>query len=127
MKRFEIAFLGLFLACWVVVAMAVAGIVPLAGSLPLALYPLYSVAAALGFLAGNLYARRRRGLDPPIRRRVFLIFFLGPTGLIYLLRAMAPMADQLAARFVPLYAFGVYAVFFLVPVLLLRPAGVGRR
>lgn len=127
MKRFEVALLGLFLACWVVVALAVAGVVPLAGSLALTLYPLYAVAAALGFLAGSLYVRRRRGLEAPLRRRLLLIFFFGPTGLLYLLRAMAPTAQQLAAPLVPLYAFGVYSVFFLVPVLLLVPAQAGRR
>ncbi len=127
MRRFEIVLLGLFLACWVVILTAMLGVVRLAGSLPLSLYALYGVAAALGWLAGNVYVRRRRGLAPPLRRRLLLIFFLGPTGLLYLLRAMAPTAQQLAAPFVPLYAFGVYAVFFFVPVALLRPAGAGER
>ncbi len=127
MKRFEVALLGLFLACWVVIALSILGAVPLAGSLQLSLYSLYACAGALGFLSGNVYARRRRGHPPPIRRRLFLIFFLGPTGLVYFLRALAPTADQLAAPLVPLYAFGVYAVFFLVPVFLLVPAGAGKR
>jgi hypothetical protein len=126
-KRFEVALLGLFLACWVVIALSIVGAVPLAGSLPLSLYSLYACAGSLGFLSGHVYARRRQGHPPPIRRRLFLIFFLGPTGLVYFLRALAPTADQVDAPFVPLYAFGVYAVFFFVPVLLLAPVGAGKR
>ena len=53
-----------------------------------------------------------------LRRRVFLVYFLGPPGLLYLLRAMASIEAQRAAPLVPFYAFGVFAVFFVVPILL---------
>jgi hypothetical protein len=35
---------------------------------------------------------------------------------LYLLRALAPAREQIGAPLVPLYALGVYAVLFLVPV-----------
>lgn len=40
---------------------------------------------------------------------------MGPQGVPALLRAMAPVEAQAAAPAVPLYALGVGAVFFCVP------------
>lgn len=116
MTRTAALLAGLFLACWAVVLLHRLGLVELAGSLPLALYPLYSLAAALGWAAGITYARLRRGTEGLLRRRLFLIFLVGPPGLLFLLRAMAPVAHQQAAPLVPLFAFGVYAALFAVPV-----------
>jgi hypothetical protein len=45
---------------------------------------------------------------------------------VSLLRAMAPLADQRAAPLVPLWAFAVYTVFFLVPIAL-APTAPRRR
>ncbi|HEX5758484.1 MAG TPA: hypothetical protein VF121_04780 [Thermoanaerobaculia bacterium] len=127
MKRLELVLLALFLACWAVDVLALAGLVPLAGSLPLSLYGLYGLAAALGFLAGNLYVQRSRDLPRPLRRRLLLVYLSAPLGIVFLLRAMAPVAEQRAAPLVPLYALGVFAVFFLVPVSMRLPSRAGRR
>jgi hypothetical protein len=94
------------------------GILPLADSLSLSLYSLYGLAAAAGWLSGNLYILRSRGIPGPMRRRILIIYWLGPPSLVFLLRAMAPAAAQQAAPLVSIYAFGVFSVFFLVPVTL---------
>ena len=109
-----------FVATWVVALLALVGLVDLAGSLELGLYPLYSTAAASGWIAGNAYVARSRGLPRRLQRRILLVYFLGPPGFVYLLRAMASEVAQQLAPLVPLYAFGVFGVLFLVPVLLPR-------
>jgi hypothetical protein len=118
--RLEPVLVAFFLATWVVALLALVGLVDLAGSLELGLYPLYSTAAASGWIAGNLYVARSGGVARRLRRRILLVYFLGPPGLVYLLRAMATEAVQQSAPLVPLFAFGVFAVLFLVPVLLPR-------
>jgi hypothetical protein len=117
--RLEPVLIAFFLATWIVDLLAVVGLIDLRGSLDLALYPLYSISAAGGWLAGIVYVRRAGGIPPLLRRRIFLIYFLGPTGLLYLLRAMAPLEVQRSAPLVPLYSFGVWSVFFLVQVFLM--------
>jgi hypothetical protein len=117
--RVEPILVAFFLATWIVVLLAVLGLVDLRGSLDLALYPLYSTAAAAGWLAGQVYVTRARGIPRPIRRRIWLVYFLGPPGLLYLLRSMAPVEMQQAAPLVPFYAFGVFTVFFVVQVSLM--------
>lgn len=112
---------GLFLAAWLLALLDGVGLLPLAGGLSLSLYRLYAAAAFLGWLAGNLYVQRSsRRLPRWLRRRVWMVYFIGPPGIIYLLWALAPAADQAAAPMVPIYAMGVFAVLFQVPVLL-RP------
>ena len=69
---------------------------------------------------------RARGIPAPLRRRIFLVYFLGPPGALYLLRAMASLEVQRAAPLVPFYTFGVWSVFFLVQVFLM-PHPVRRR
>jgi hypothetical protein len=96
-------------------------VVALAGSLPLTLYSYYGVAVALGWAFGIIYVRRTWGLPTPIRRRFLLIYYLGPPAILGLLRSMAPWADQRAAPFVPLYAFGAFSILFLVPVTMKFP------
>ena len=120
MKRFDPVLIGLFLACWLVDLLVLLRVVRLAGMLPLTLYGLYTVAVAFGWLFGNIYVRRRRGLPPPIRRRLLLLYIVGPPGILYLLRYMSPIEIQRAAPFVPLYAFCVFAILFLVPVKMLK-------
>jgi len=112
---------GLFLACWFLAALAALGLLDLAGVLPLSLYALYSTAAALGWLAGNVYVWRARGVEGRLRSRMRWIYLLGPPGIVYLLRAMAPRVDQLTAPLVPLYSLGVYVALFLVPILMRCP------
>ncbi len=126
MSRLEPVLVAFFLATWIVSLLAVLGLVDLRGSLDLALYPLYSIAAAGGWLAGNVYVVRARGIPAPLRRRIFLVYFLGPPGVLYLLRAMASLEVQRAAPLVPFYSFGVWSVFFLVQVFLM-PHPAARR
>ncbi len=113
--------LGLFLACWALSLLSFTRVVALAGSLPLTLYSYYGVAVALGWAFGIVYVRRTWGLPAPIRRRFLLIYYLGPPAILGLLRSMAPWADQRAAPFVPLYAFGAFSILFLVPVTMKFP------
>lgn len=119
--RGDTIFLGLFLACWVLSALSFTRVVGFAGSLPLSLYGYYSVAVALGWGFGIVYVRRTWGLPAPIRRRFLLIYYLGPPAILALLRSMAPLEDQRAAPLVPLYAFGVFSILFLVPVTMKFP------
>ena len=116
MKRFELILLGLFLACWLVYLLAVFRLVTPEGTLALGFYPYYSIAVAAGWGAGNLYVYRSRDLDAksPSRRRLLAGYFLAPLGLIFLLKAMMPIAFQRGAPLVGLYAFGVYSIFFAV-------------
>jgi hypothetical protein len=121
LTRGDAVFLGLFLACWALSVLSFTRVVDLAGSLPLSLYGYYSVAVALGWAFGIVYVRRTWGLPAPIRRRFLLIYYLGPPAILGVLRSMAPWPDQRAAPFVPLYAFGVFSVLFLVPVTMKFP------
>lgn len=125
--RFETALLVLCSACWILALTHFLGPAPLADRLPLSLYGLYSTAAASGWLFGNVYARRRRRLPPRLKMRVALLYAVGPPGMLYLLRALAPAAEQRAAPLVPLFALGVYEIFFLVPITLTWAPGAGRR
>lgn len=90
----------------------------LAGSLRLSLYALYSTAAALGWVFGNVYVSRSRGTETSLRRRLRTIYLLGPPSIVYLLRTMAPAEQQALAPLVPVYGLGVYAILFAVPVVL---------
>lgn len=119
--RGDTIFLGLFLACWALSVLSFTRVVWLAGSVPLSLYGYYSVAVALGWGFGIVYVRRTWGLPAPIRRRFLLIYYLGPPAILGLLRSMAPVQDQRAAPVVPLYAFGVFSILFLVPVTMKFP------
>lgn len=123
--RFEPVLVAFFFATWVVVMLAVLGVVEVRGNLELGLYPLYSLASALGWIAGNMYSLRSSGLPRALRRQVWLVYYLGPPGIPYLVRLMASPESQRAAPLVPLYAFGVFSALFLVPVLL--PTAPGRR
>lgn len=98
----------------------------LAGSLPLGLYPLYSLAAASGWLQGNLYSRRAGSADRNIRPVLFAFYLLVPVGPLFMFRAMAPLAAQQSAPLVPWFCAGIVAVFFFVPVSL-RPRTPARR
>ena len=123
----EIVLLGLFLIAWCLGLLSVAAGLPLAGLAPLSLYQFYGIAAAAGWLGGNLYVQRAGPLPKPIRRRLLLVYLLGPPGLVYLLRTMAPAEQQAAAPLAGLWAFAVLVIFFLVPVSLRRPRPPGAR
>ena len=114
--RLELVLVGLFLACWSVGLLQFLGVVPRAGEVDIGLRGLFTIAAALGWVAGNVYVQRTRGLPGALRRRLLLIYLLGPPGLLFLLRSMAPAESQMVAPLAPLYASVVSGIFFLVPV-----------
>lgn len=120
LRRVELILVAFFFATWGVDCLALLGLVEISGSLEIGLYPLYSVAAATGWIAGNIYVPRTRRLPRELRRRLLWVYFVGPVGLLYLLRAMATEQSQQQAPLVPLYGLGVFAVLFLVPVVLKR-------
>lgn len=115
MRRWETAGLGLCFAAWVATLLNQAGLLTLPGVLDLGLYPLYGLAAGLGWFLGNVYLHRRRRLLRPARRRLLPLYLLAPPGVLYLLRSLASVEAQRAAPLVPLLAFAVYITFFLVP------------
>lgn len=118
--RLEVILLAFFLSCWSIVLLHLLGLVPMAGALDLGMQGLYTVAVAAGWLVGNIYVRRSRGLPKALRRRLQLVYLVGPPGVLALVRAMAPAAAQAATPFVPFYAGIVYVILFLVPVSLRR-------
>ena len=115
----ELTLLAAFSLCWILVFAAGVGWVSLAGTLSLGLYPLYSFAAALGWIAGNVFLwRARTGVSSGVRKRLLLSYFIGPPSFLFALRALASEEIQQAAPLVPIYGFAVYALFFLVPLTL---------
>jgi len=119
--RLELSLLSLFSTVWLLAVLALFRVLPIAGILNLDLYRLYSIAAILGWVGGNAFLMRRRSLPGKrLSKRLMLVYLVGPPGFIYLLRAMAPLEIQQLAPLVPIYCFGVYALFFLVPVSLRR-------
>jgi hypothetical protein len=119
-RPFEIILAGLFAACWLVLLLALAGLVPLTGLLDLGLYPLYGVAGLAGSVAGHAFVWRARKQPLPAQRRLLVLYLAGPPALPCLLRSMASAEAQLQAPLVPLWAIGVFGVFFAVPLLLRR-------
>ena len=119
---FEILLAGCSSAGWVAGILAALGWLPLAGQLSLGLYHFFSIAAVTGWVVGNLYVFRKRSYrSPRLRRRAALLYWLGPPSFLYVLRAMAPLIEQREAPLVPLLSFGVYSIFFLVPITLTPP------
>ncbi len=115
-SRLEPILVAFFLATWFVNLLDVLGLVELSSNFNLALYPLYSLAAGMGWGAGLVYVTRAHRLPAELRRRVWMVYFMGPPGILFLVRAMAALDVQRAAPLVPVYAWGVFAVFFLVQV-----------
>lgn len=117
-KNWELGLLGVFLAVWTVALASLLGLLPAAGLLDLSLYQFYGVAAALGWVAGNVYVTRSRPFPKPVRSRILLIYLLGPPGLLYLLRSLASHEVQAAAPMAAIYGSGVFFILFMVPVTL---------
>ncbi len=118
--RAELLVVSAGLVCWAAaLASALVGR-PAAGLLPIGLYPLYSLAAALGWLAGNVYVARSGKAAPGVRGVLRLSYLVGPPGLLFLLWELVPTLLQRAALLAPIYAYGVYVVFYFVPVTLRR-------
>lgn len=117
-QLWELSLLGVFVAVWTVALASLVGLLPADGLLDLSLYQLYGVAAALGWMAGNIYVSRSRKVPQPLRRRLLLVYILGPPGILYLLRSLASLQIQAQAPFAAIYACAVFFVLFLVPVTL---------
>lgn len=114
--RLELFLLSLFLSCWAVVLLHIVGLVPMDGTLEIGLQGFYAMAVAAGWLSGNVYVNRSRGLPRELSRRLLLIYLLGPPGVLSLLRSMASVEAQMAAPIVPIYAGIAFCILFLVPV-----------
>lgn len=113
--RLELGLLAAGLFCWLAVLILGRVGVPRAGLLPIDLYPLYTVAAILGWLAGNGFVLRTRGRGR--RRGLFwMSWLLAPPGFFFLLWTLAPLSVRRAAPLAPIWAWGVFLVLFLVPV-----------
>jgi len=117
--RLELSLLAAGLLCWLAALLAGLAGVPAAGLLPLDLYPLYGLAAFLGWLAGNGFVLRSRGRGRS-RRLSWMAYLVSPAGLFVLLWTLAPAGPRTGAPLAPLWAWGVYVVLFLVPVSLRR-------
>lgn len=120
LRRPELILIAASLASLLVYLVARLGWLELAGTVSMGLYPFYAIAAATGWISGNVYVVRSRGSRRG-RSRLLLIYLFAPMGLLLLVRAMAPVEDQAQAPLVPLYAAGVLAVLFTVPVTLRPP------
>jgi len=114
--RVELSLLGFFLLCWLLYFVLAVGDHPLAGTVPIGLYQLYAAAVAGGWVVGNVVVQRSRGWSRAVRRRVLLVLLVSPGGVFYLLWSLSEVSSRAAVPFAPLYAFVVFAVFFLVPV-----------
>ncbi len=110
----ELILLAFSVASLFVALLADLGWITIEGSLRFGLYPFYSIVALGGWISGNVYVSRTEGRV--MRRPLFLFYLMIPLGPIFLMRSMAPALEQQEAPLVPLFAYGVYAVFFMVPV-----------
>ncbi len=120
MRRFEAALGGVLLAVWVGAGLFASGIVAPGARVPLDLFGHFTFAAAFGWVAGNLTALARRD-EPRGRRRLrSLASCLLLAAPVALLRSLALPDLIAAAPFAGLYAGGVYALFFAVPITLKR-------
>jgi hypothetical protein len=119
-KQFDVILAALAVASIFVVLLADLGVVALAGSAPLALHRFYIVAAAAGWLFGNLYVARVRS-GQRARPILLAIYCMGPISPLFLLRAMASEQSLDTAPLVPLFGCGVFLVLFFVPVMLQAP------
>jgi hypothetical protein len=114
MKRIELILLAFCLACGLAATLGFVGVLDLASTIELRLYPLFGSVAVAGWLAGNVFVLRtyRQGVSVRLLLPVYLV---GPLAVVQLLWAMAPAEWQRGAPLVFLLACAVYCVFFLVP------------
>ncbi|MEM6454098.1 MAG: hypothetical protein AAF772_03295 [Acidobacteriota bacterium] len=99
-------------------------LVGLRGTVAFDLYTFFSAAAALGWVAGNVYLARLRR-RAAVRTQLRAIYLIAPPGLLFAAWALLPLALQQRAPFSPFYALAVYALFLCVP-LTLRPPRLRR-
>ena len=111
---------ALGLSAWCAVLVALLTGRALAGRSPIGLYPLYGTALVLGWGLGNLYVARTRAAPTLIKRILLPAYLLAPPGFLFLLWATANENLQVGAPLAPIYASGIFAVLFLVPVTFAR-------
>ena len=126
LKRFELACLAVCAACAVTALLARLDVVSVADSIPLGLYPFYGLAAAAGWLSGNIYVARTRDAGFRLKSLLLPIYMIGPAGPISLLTAMGASGSQERAPLAPVFAFGVFLMLFFVPVTLRFSASSSR-
>lgn len=122
--RLELVLLGLSFLCWTFSFLIVTIDPDLRAGFGIGLYGLYVASLFLGWLAGNVYNFRRRRLPHPAGRMLITIYLFGPPSVIFLLWALAPAAVRAAVPLAPVYGYGIFIVFFLVPISFRR---AGRR
>jgi hypothetical protein len=120
-SQLEQVLVGLFGASWLFGLALSLDFLRLPTGLEVGYYGVFGAAASLGWLAGLLYVRRSTRRQTNLRRAALFLYLLGTPGLVYLLWALAPRQSRLAAPLIPVYAFVVFGIFFLVPALLVRP------
>ena len=119
-RGFEIFLLALGLTAWCVSLVSVLTGRRLAGLSPIALYPLYAAASIGGWGLGNLFIARTRGGGRGLRKLLLPLYLLAPPGVLFALWATAGKELQVGIPLAPVYASGIYAVLFLVPLTLAR-------
>ena len=114
--RLEPVLFGFFTLCWLL-ALAILAIGRSVDSpLPISLYHLYGLAVFGGWLSGNVYVQRTRTVPRSMRSRSLLVYLLGPPGLLFLTHGLSAYQSQARVPLAPVYALGIYVVFFMVPV-----------
>ena len=114
--RFEQSLTAFFVLCWLVFAINALAGYPAGGILKLGLYPLYSLAVASGWILGNIYVQRTAGQSRTSRRRLFWSLLLSASGLFFLLWSLQSTAARQAVPLAAVFAYAIFALFFLVPV-----------
>lgn len=104
------------LSAWCVALAALLTGRGLAGMSRMSLYPLYFSGAVMGWGLGNLYVARTRSALRAVKRILLPLYLLTPPGVLFLLWATADDLYQKMIPLAPVYASGVFAIFFLVPV-----------
>lgn len=120
--RLEVVLFGFFTLCWLIAIGLLAVGRSLDSPLPVSLYHLYGLGLFGGWLSGNVYVQRTKGVPKRDRGRTFLGYFLGPPGLLFLTHGLTSVESQKVVPLAPVYALGVYLIFFMVPVSFRRMA-----
>ncbi len=114
--RLEPILLGIFTLGWIVAIFILAVGRSLDNPLPVSLYHLYGLAVFGGWLSGNVYVQRTVSTPRKQRLGALLVYLFGPPGLLFLTHGLSSVDSQARVPLAPVYALGVYVVFFMVPV-----------
>lgn len=120
--RLEPVLFGFFTLCWLLALVILAVGRSLDSALPVSLYHLYGLGVFGGWLSGNVYVQRTAKVERGGRFKTLLGYLLGPPGLLFLTHGLSSYESQARVPLAPVYAFGVYVIFFMVPVSFRRMA-----